>query len=33
MLEGDRTLGFIDNKLVYFEILVESIGNKRDAYE
>lgn len=31
-LESDKTLGFIDDKLVYFEITGESIGKRRAAY-
>ena len=32
-LENDLLLGFIDDKVAYFEIKSESIGDKRAAYE
>lgn len=31
--EKDLTIGFIDDKLAYFELQSESIGDKRNAYE
>lgn len=32
-MENDQMLGFIKDKLVYFEIRAESIGDKIDTYE
>lgn len=32
-MENDQSLGFINDKLAYFEIKAESIGDKRAAYE